>query len=183
MARSAFGGSFLAGTGILGSIGILAPARFGQPGADTLKTGWPLLVVVALVLSSALVAVSRRAEIGWLCARLREPFLRPLEEEPYFGEAVEALGACPGFMRARYALSWVWGPAAAAVAGGTFAFSSAYFLIDAVLARGRVGWAQPLYATAFALLSLLVFAAAAGRLASWRFAASVHKEVSGAYVG
>jgi hypothetical protein len=181
-ARRALAASFVAGAGILGCIGILDPGRFGQPRADTLRTGWPLLAVVGLVLAAAALGVSHRGLIGWLFARLREPFTRPLEQEPHFDEAVEALAACPAPLRLRYAVAWVWGPAAGALAGGTFAFSSAYFLVDAALAGFRIGWEQPLYAVTFALLGLAVFAAVAGRLASWRLATSVHKEVSTGYV-
>jgi hypothetical protein len=55
--------------------------------------------------------------------------------------------------------------------------------VDAVLARFRVGWGQPLYALVFAGASVLVFATLAGRLATWRFAMSVHKEVTTGYTG
>ncbi len=137
-----------------------------------------LLAVVAIALGYGIV---RRAQVRWAFERAREPYVRPLEEEPGFDEAVEALAECPAALRTRFALSWVWGAVAWAIVGGTFAFSTAYFLVDAVLARGRVGWQQPVYAVVFALLSLAVFAATAGRLATWRFAASVHKEVATGY--
>ena len=172
----------MAGCGLLAVIGIVAPQRFGQPGADTLRSGWPLwgLVVIAVLVLG--IAFVRRAELLWAARRLREPFVRPLAEEPGFEEAADALAACPAPLRARYALFYAWGPAVAAVLGATFAFSSAYFVIDAVLARLNVGWAHPLYAAAFALLSLLVFAVAGGRLTTWRVATSARKEVTTGYL-
>ncbi|CAN5603597.1 hypothetical protein BH24ACT26_BH24ACT26_15760 [soil metagenome] len=183
LAGRAFLASFVAGMVVLGVIGLLAPSQFGQPGAVTLHTGWPSAVLMALIALCCLVALSRRAELGWLVARAREPFVRPLQEAPGFDEAVDALASCPAPLRTRFAVSWVWGPMAWALLGGTFAFSSAYFVVDAILARLRVGWAQPLYGVVFAALSVIVFAANAGRLASWRFSTSVHKEASTGYSG
>lgn len=180
-ARRAFGGSFAAGVVVLGLIAIVSPARFGQPGASTLQTGWPSLALAATIGACVLIALARGRHLLWLGNRVREPLARPLEEMPGFDDAVEALEACPAALRTRFAMSWVWGPVALAVLGGTFAFSAAYFLVDAILARGRVGWAQPVYALVFALASLVVFGLGAGRLATWRFATSVHKEVTTGY--
>ena len=162
-------------------IGILSPSQFGQPGADTFRSGWPLLVLVVIAGLAVAFAVVRRSALSWAFARVREPFVRPLESEPRFEEAAEALAACPAPLRGRYAVSFSWGPALAAILGGTFAFSCAYFLVDAVLARFQVGWAHPAYAAAFALFSVFVFTLAAGRLATWRLATSVHKEVATGY--
>jgi hypothetical protein len=180
-ARGAFAGSFVAGVAVLGTIGLLAPSNFGQPGAATLRSGWPSVALAALVAACVGYGVIRRRHLAWLLARLREPLLRPLEEHRSFAEAVDALAACPAPLRLRWAIGWVWGPIGYVVAAGTLAFSSAYFFVDALLARGRVGWGQPLYALIFAAGSVLVFAAAASRLATWRFALSVHKEVTSGY--
>jgi hypothetical protein len=181
-ARRAFGGCFLAGTAILGAIAVLSPAQFGQPGAATLKTGWPSLALVGAIAVGVLYAILRRRQLIWLVERVREPLLRPLNDAPGWDDAVDALESCPSPLRARFAFSWVWAPVAGALLGGTFAFSSAYFLVDAILARFRVGWGQPVYGLSFAALSLIVFSLTAGRLASWRFAASAYKEVSTGYV-
>jgi hypothetical protein len=180
-ARRTFFANFIAGLGVLGAIGLVAPSQFGQPGARTLHTGWPSLLLIVLVACCVLAAVMRRAELSWLFARAREPFVRPLTEERGFEEAVAALESCPVPLRTRFAVSWVWAPVVWLVVGATFAFSSAYFVVDAILARGRVGWAQPIYCVVFAALSLIVFASVAGRLATWRFATSVHKEASTGY--
>jgi hypothetical protein len=180
-ARRTFAANFVAGVGILGGIGLTAPSQFGQPGAATLHTGWPSWLLIGVIALCCLVAWTKRADLTWLYARVREPFVRPLDEARGFADAVDALASCPAPLRTRFAVSWVWGPIAAAVLGATFAFSAAYFVVDAILARGRVGWAQPVYGAAFALLSMALFAAAAPRLASWRFATSVHKEASTGY--
>ncbi|MFN2488826.1 MAG: hypothetical protein ABR529_03620 [Actinomycetota bacterium] len=137
-----------------------------------------LLVIIGLCLAYGAL---RRAELRWLAARVREPLVRPLEEEPHFDDAVETLESCPAPLRMRYAIAWVWGPIAWAVVGGTCAFSAAYFVVDAILARFRVGWEQPLYGAVFGVLSVIVFAGAAGRLATWRFAASVYREATTGY--
>jgi hypothetical protein len=172
----------VAGVGLLSAIGILSPSQFGQPGADTFRSGWPLIVLVVIAGIAVASALVRRSELAWALARVREPFVRPLEGEPRFEEAAEALALCPAPLRGRYALLYSWGPAGLALLGGIFAFSCAYFLVDAVLARFSVGWAHPAYAVGFAVASLFVFALAAGRLATWRLATSVHKEVATGYV-
>lgn len=171
----------MAGCGVLALIGIFAPEGFGQPGADTLRSGWPLWAVAALALWAAFTAFIRRDGLLWGMRRIVEPFRRPLVEEDGFDEAADSLAACPAPLRARYGFSYVWGPAIAAVFGVTFTFCCAYFLVDAVLARLAVGWAHPLYAAVFAALSLTVFALASGRLVTWRVAASVRKEVATGY--
>ncbi len=61
------------------------------------------------------------------------------------------------------------------------ALSTAYFVIDAILARFLVGWSQPLYALVFLCLSLTLSYLAAPKLSTWRVAASVHKEVTTGY--
>jgi hypothetical protein len=180
-ARRAFGGSFASGILVLGLIALASPARFGQPGASTLRTGWPSIALLVAIGLCLLAGLARRRHLLWLGGRVREPLLRPLEEVSGFYDAVEALEACPAPLRTRFALSWVWGPVATAVLGGTFAFSAAYFVVDAILARGRVGWAQPVYALAFTAASLVVFALGAGRFATWRVAASVHREATTGY--
>jgi hypothetical protein len=171
----------VAGLGLLALIGVLAPSNFGQPGAATPRSGWPFFVLLAVMAGTCGLAAGRWRELAWLGARLREPLARPLHEHPRFDDAADAVASCPPPLRLRWALTYVWGPILWAVVAATLAFSSAYFIVDAVLARGRVGWAQPLYAVGFAALSTLVLALSAGRLATWRFGVSVHKEVTSGY--
>src|ERR687896_1710622 len=182
-ARRAFGNLLLAGLGLLALIGVLAPSNFGQPGATTPRSGWPFFALLAVMAGTCGYAAVRWRELAWLWARLREPLVRPLNEHPGFDDAADAVASCPPPLRLRWAFTYVWGPLAWTVVAGTLAFSSAYFVVDAVLARGRVGWAQPLYAVVFGLLSMAVLAAAAGRFSTWRFAMSVHKEVATGYAG
>ena len=180
-ARRVFGSLLVAGLGLLALIGVLAPSNFGQPGAATPRSGWPFFVLLAVMAGTCGLAAGRWRELAWLGARLREPLARPLHEHPRFDDAADAVASCPPPLRLRWALTYVWGPILWAVVAATLAFSSAYFIVDAVLARGRVGWAQPLYAVGFAALSTLVLALSAGRLATWRFGVSVHKEVTSGY--
>jgi hypothetical protein len=180
-ARRCLVGSLLAGIALLGVIAMVAPSNFGRPGSNTLHTGWPSYVLIVVIASALGAGLLRRAELAWLTARIREPFERRLDELTGFDDAADALASCPPVLVTRYALAWVWGPIGVAIAGVTFAFSAAYFLVDGILARFRVGWGQPLYAATFCALSYVVFVVGAGRLASWRFATSVHKEVTAGY--
>jgi uncharacterized membrane protein YdcZ (DUF606 family) len=182
-ARRAFGVAFVAGLALLAFIAVVAPSNFGQPGAATARSGWPFFLLLGLIGAVVAYAAFHWKRIAWLGQRLREPLVRPLNELPGFEAAADALASCPSPLRLRWSLNYVWGPLLWALAAGTLAFSSAYFVVDAVLARGRVGWAQPLYAVVFGLLSIAVLAGAAGRLATWRFAMSVHKEVTTGYAG
>jgi hypothetical protein len=182
-ARRAFGVTFLAGLALLALIAVVAPSNFGQPGAATPRSGWPFFLLLGVIAVSVTYAALHWRRVVWLGQRVREPLVRPLNELPGFEVAADALASCPSPLRLRWSLTYVWGPLLWALAAGTLAFSSAYFVIDAVLARGRVGWAQPMYAVAFGLVSIAVLAAAAGRLATWRFAMSVHKEVTTGYAG
>jgi hypothetical protein len=182
-ARRAFGLTFLAGLAVLALIAVVAPSNFGQPGAATARSGWPFFLLLGVITASLAYAAVQWTRIAWLAQRLRDPLVRPLNELPGFEAAADALASCPSPLRLRWSLIYVWGPLLWALVAGTLAFSSAYFVVDAVLARGRVGWAQPLYAVVFGLLSMAVLAAAAGRFSTWRFAMSVHKEVSTGYAG
>ena len=180
-ARGAFTGSFVAGLVLLGVIGLLAPAGFGAPARRTLASGWPAFVLGGLVIACLIYLVARRRLLVWLAARIADPFRRPLTEDASFEGAANALAACARPFQVRFAAGWVWGPAALAVLALAFAFSSGYFVVDAVLAGFRIGWAQPVYGVAFAFLSLAVFRFAAPRLVTWRLAASAYRSATGRY--
>ncbi len=180
-ARGAFTGSFVFGITLLGAIGAVAPGSFVAPGSRTARSGWPALILLGLVGICLLYLLAKGRFLVWLAARLADPFRRPLAEDPSYEGAVNALSACARPYVTRFALAWVWGPVALAVLGLTFAFSAAYFLVDAVLASFRVAWTQPLYGLAFALLSFAAFRAGAPRLTTWRLAASVHRSVTTGY--
>ena len=180
-ALRATAGAFVGGTIVLGAFGLLTPARFGATGARAFRSGWPALALLALVAAAVLLVLIDARRLRWLVARVREPWRRPLDDDPNFAGAVEALASCPAALHTRFVASYVWGPAVLGVLGTMFGFSSAYFVVDAILARFSVGWEQPLLAVGNALLSVIVFWAASQRLSTWRLAASVHREVATGY--
>jgi len=177
-----FVGSLLAGIVVLGVIGLLAPAGFGAPGSRAFGNRTLSLALGAAVAVAAAILAVRGAHLRWLVRRIREPFTRPLTWDPHFAGAADALAQCSQVWQSRWATSWVWVPALLATAGVTFAFSSAYFLVGAVIAGGDVGWGHPVLAGANALLSIVSFSAGATRLSTWRLALSVHRDVTGRYL-
>jgi hypothetical protein len=179
-AMRSFAGSLVFGIAVLGLLGLFSPSSFNAPGSRPFAGRWTL-ALAGLVVVCVLTLIAFRARLQWLFERIREPFSRPLRTR-HFEEAADALAACPAPMQSRWAISWVWGPALLAAGGVTFAFSSAYFVVGAVLSGGRIGWGNPIVAGVNALLSLLCFALGAARLATWRLALSVHREVTGRYL-
>lgn len=177
-----FGGSLLSGLVVLGVIGLFAPSGFGAPGSRALGNRTLSLALAGTVVAAAALLAANGAHLRWLVRRIREPFERPLNWESNFDGAADALAQCSEAWRSRWATSWVWGPAVLAVAGVTFAFSSAYFVVGAVIAGGRIAWGHPVLAGINALLSIVCFAAGAARLSTWRMALSVHREVTGRYL-
>lgn len=125
--------------------------------------------------------VRSRGAHAWLVRKAREPFRRPLEGDPAFAGAAHALGAAPAPLKTRFAVGWIWVPAGAALVALAGCLSTAYFVVDAVLARFEVGWQQPVLAGANLLLAWIVLRAAAGRLAVWPLAVSVHREATTGY--
>ncbi|MDQ3985980.1 MAG: hypothetical protein M3280_05725 [Actinomycetota bacterium] len=174
----AFGAALLAAAPLLGGIALVSPDSFGAPGSNTLQTGWPLYVLLGLVGLSLALVLARASTVRWLMVRVREPFIRPFEGDARFEGAADALARCPAPLRSRFAVSWIWGPVALAGLGTICAFSTAYFLVDAILVRFEVGLEQPIYAAAFAAASLGFFRLAATRLATWRLAVNVHRAVT-----
>lgn len=181
LAWRSLGGTLTGSLLLLGVIGVLSPARFGSQGSRAFGSGWPTIALVALVAASGAWAVARRRTLAWLIARAREPWRRPLTGEPAFDGAAGSLASVPGSLQTRFALSWVWGPAAAALLAGATCLSAGYFVIDAILARGEVGWQQPVLAAANLALAWIALRASAGRLAVWPLAVAVHRDATGAY--
>lgn len=165
---------------LLGLIGLVRPSRFGAPTSRPLRSAeWAALALLVAVLGIYLFL--RRRDIRASSARFLEPFRRPIDH-PSYDPAASALGSCPAAFRTRFALGWVWGPAAAFLLAALLAAASAYFVVDAILAGFDIGWQQPVLALIQAALSLVVLRAAATRLATWRLALSVHRTVTGGYV-
>lgn len=180
LTRRLFQACFLGSLLLLGAIGLLSPESFGAP---TSRAGggihwWGLAALMTVCL---LWCFSRRRGIRAGAARLSEPLRRRLDHLEAFEPAVNALLSGPAAQQTRFAIGWVWGPVVVVVLGAFFTASSAYFLVDAILARFQIGWEQPVLAAVNALLSLLVLRLGAKRLATWRLAFSVHREVVGGY--
>lgn len=180
LTRRVFRFTFAASFILLGSIGVASPARFGSPGMKPMGSiqWWALAGLLALFVAAA---AARRSKVKRTVDLLAEPIRRPLSYLTSYEPAVGALDSCPAPFRTRFTLGWVWGPAAAVVAAGFFLASTAYFIVDAVLARLQIGWQQPVLAAANALLAFVVLRLAARRLATWRLALSVHRAVAGRY--
>lgn len=181
LTRSAFWGTLLAALGVMALIGVVAPSGFGLPGRNTLRSGWPSLVLIAIVLACLLYALLRRDQIAWLVRRAAEPFRRPLTEHPAYDPASGALSSCPAFFQIRFFVAWVVAPTGLAALAGIAAFSVAYFIVDALLARFRVGVGHPVFAIANAWAGVLLFRLAAARLSTWRLGLSVYKSVRTGY--
>jgi hypothetical protein len=180
-AARAFWGSFASGIVVLGVIGLLVPSAFGNPGARALGGGVWTLALAGLVAVAATGLLLNARHLRWLFARVREPFVRPLTENRHFNGAADALAAAPEPFHSRWATTWVWLPTLIAAAGVTFAWSSAYFVVAAVLSGGRIGWENPVVAAANGIVSAFLFAMGAVRLSTWRLALSVHRDVTGRY--
>lgn len=166
---------------LLSVVGLLSPARFGSQGSRAFGSGWRDLVLAVLAAGCTAWIVARRRSAAWVVARAREPFGRPLDDDPAFAGASGALAATRGPLRTRFALGWVWGPALAAGLGAAATLASAYFLVDAILARFEVGWQQPVFAAVYLGIAWGAFRASAGRLAVWPLSASAHRAATVGY--
>ncbi len=180
-ARRHLASSLIIGTVVLGLIGLFDPESFGAPQSDAFANGWPSTALAGLLILCAVFLATRFRRIRKATMRAAEPWFRPLYESPAWPGASGALAACSAGSRARFALAWVWGPIALVVIACTFSWSTAYFVVDAILSGGRIGWGQPLYALGFALLSLVTWRYVEVRLATWRLATSIHREATEGY--
>jgi hypothetical protein len=181
--------SFIAGVTVLGIIGFLSPSTYGQTRGfssrgqiGALGLGWPGLVLVGMVALGLLYAFLQRDGIRWTVVRVIDPWRRPLDENPNYEGAVGALGASSDANRTRYLWRFVYKPLVLAVLATFFAFSSAYFLVDATLAQFDVGWQQPVLGVINSIISVVLWRLAAVGLSTYRLAASVHKTVSTGYL-
>lgn len=173
LARRLFWTCVVGATLLLGTIGLLQPARFGSRARPLQAIEWWALAALLAIFVVALVV--RRTRLQAAATRLQQTFRGGLEQHASFEPAVSALDSCPVPFRSRFALGWVWGPAALAVAGAIGAASAVYFVIDAILARGRVGPEQALLAAVNAVVSLVILRLAASRLSVWRLSYAVHR--------
>ena len=180
-AERAVGATVATAIPLLTLIALASPASFGSRASNTLRTGWPLYVLLGILAISLIYLLTRSARILWSLRRVREPFVREPHGDPRYENAADNLAACPGPLKTRFALQWVWGPLVVALLAVMAGFSGAYFLIDAVLARFNVGWAHPVLAAGNIVVSIFLFALVSGRLITWRLAVAVHRSVTVGY--
>lgn len=173
LARRLFWSCVVGATLLLGTIGLLQPARFGSRTGRFQAIEWWALAALLAICVVALVV--RRTRLYASATRLRDTFRGNLEQHPSFAPAVSALDSCPAPFRTRFALGWVWGPAGLMMAGAIGAASAIYFVIDAILARGTVAPEQVVLAAVNALVSLVILRLAASRLSVWRLSYAVHR--------
>lgn len=166
---------------LLSLIGLVSPARFGSVGSRAFGSGWRSLALAGLAVLCAVWLLARLRPHRWVVAKAREPFRRPLEEDPAFAGAAGALDAARAPLKTRFALGWIWLPAAAVLGAVATSLTTAYFVVDAVLARFEIGWQQPVLAAANLVVAWSLLRAAAARIAVWPLAVSVHREATTGY--
>ncbi|MDQ3951625.1 MAG: hypothetical protein M3279_01480 [Actinomycetota bacterium] len=184
--RSALAGAALAaflvdGLLLMATIGLLAPARFGSQGSRAFGSNSRTIVLLAVAGGCALWLALRFRAHRWVVAKVREPFRRPLEDDPAFAGAAAALGAARSPLKTRFAIGWIWLPTLAVIGALAASLTTAYFLVDAVIARFEIGWQQPVLAAANLVVAWALLRAAAGRLAVWPLAVSVHRDATTGY--
>jgi hypothetical protein len=181
LATAALVAALVDGVLLMSVIGLLSPASFGVSGGRAFGSGTRTLALLGLAGLCGLWLARRFRAHRWVVAKAREPFRRPLEEDPAFAGASGALGASAGPSRTLFALRWVWLPAVGVLLAITGALTTAYFLVDAVIARFEIGWQQPVLAAANLVVAWVVLRVSAGRIAVWPLAVSVHREATTGY--
>ena len=152
----------VAGMVLLGTIGLLSPASFGNPGATPFRSGWPWMLLLAVVVLSASAVILRWRELS----RSLKDIQRGVGTEEALEGASASLAAAPSALQTRFAFGWVWGPSALVFLAATFALAASYFAVDAILARFQIGWQQPTLGVANAVISFVLFRLAAPRARS-----------------
>lgn len=181
LAAAALTGMLIDSLLLLALIGLFSPASFGAAGSRAFGSGSRTLALAAIVAASVAWLARRFRTHRWLVDRAREPFRRPLEEDPAFAGASGALAAARAPLQTRFTVGWIWAPALGAVGAVAASLTTAYFLVDAVIARFEVGWQQPVLAGVNFVLAWLLLRTSAGRLAVWPLAVSVHREATAGY--
>lgn len=181
LAGAALTGSLMDGALLMSLIGLVSPASFGASGSRAFGSGTRTIALLGIAVVCGIWLARRLRAHRWLVAKVREPFRRPLEDDPAFAGAAAALDATRAPLKTRFAIGWVWLPAVAAIVAAGASLSTAYFLVDAVIARFQVGWQQPVFAGVDLVLAWTLFRTAAGRIAVWPLAVSVHREATTGY--
>jgi hypothetical protein len=180
-AERALGATVAAALPLMCLIALLSPGSFGAPASSTFGSGWPLYALLGLLALSTLLLLANFKRIRWFFARAREPFVRPPTGDRAYEGGADALAACSSSQQSRFALWFIWGPAALGLLGVTTGTSATYFLVDAILARLDVGWGHLVLAGINLALSYVFFALSAKRLSTWRWAVAIHKSVTTGY--
>jgi hypothetical protein len=181
LATAALAGMLVDSLLLLSLIGLFSPASFGASGTRAFGNDVRTLALLGLAAASGAWLVRRWRAHRWVVARAREPFRRPLDDDPAFPGAAGALAAARAPSKTRFALGWIWAPALGALGALASSLTTAYFLVDAVIARGEVGWQQPVLAGANLLIAWALLRAFAGRLAVWPLAVSAHRDATTGY--
>lgn len=180
-AERAVGATIAGAVPLLTVIALVSPNSFGSRGSNTLRSGWPLYVLLGILVLSLVYLASRGARIRWSLQRMREPFVREPQGDPRYENAADNLAACPAPMKTRWAIQWMWGPLVIVVLAVMAGIGATYFVIDAIVARFSIDWYHPVYAAANIAVSMLLFALVSGRLITWRLAVAVHRSVTVGY--
>lgn len=166
---------------LLTLIGLFSPASFGAEGSRAFGNTPRTLMLAAVAGACAMWLVRRFRAHRWAFESMREPFRRPLEDDPAYAGASGALSSARPPLQTRFAVAWIWAPALAALGAAAASLTTAYFLVDTVIARFEIGWQQPIIAAVNLVLAWLLLRMAAGRLAVWPLAVSVHREATTGY--
>ncbi|MDQ4125620.1 MAG: hypothetical protein M3134_08480 [Actinomycetota bacterium] len=181
LANGALTAALVDGLLLMSLIGLVSPASFGLSGGRAFGNTSRTVTLVAVAAACAVWFALRLRTHRWVVAGVREPFRRALEDDPAFAGAAGALEAAPGALRTRFALGWIWLPALAVLGAVATSLATAYFLVDAVIAQFEVGWQQPAFAGVNLVVAWVLLRIAAGRLAVWPLAVSVHREATTGY--
>lgn len=181
VASAALTAALIDGTLLMSLIGLLSPESFGVSGGRAFGSTSRTITLVAIAGACAAWLALRMRTHRWVLARAREPFRRPLEEDPAFAGAVGALDGAGPSLKTRFAVGWIWLPGIAVLGAGAASLTTTYFLVDAVIARGQIGWQQPVFAGVALVVAWALLRAVAGRLLVWPLAVSVHREATTGY--
>lgn len=181
VATGALTAALLDGLLLMSLIGLFSPASFGVSGGRAFGSTSRTIALVVIAAGCGVWLALRLRTHRWVLARAREPFRRPLEEDPAFAGASGALYTAGPSLKTRFALGWIWLPAIAVLGAGAASLTTTYFLVDAVIARFQIGWQQPVFAGVALVVAWALLRAVAGRLVVWPLAVSVHREATTGY--
>jgi hypothetical protein len=133
--------------------------------------------MAVLIAAAGLHLIARRRKIARATRLIGDTF-RGRPADAGYEEAADALSSCPGPLRARFAVAWVWLPLGIGIVAALLACSAAYYVVDATLARFDVGLGQVLYGVGLALGSLVTYLAIARRLLTWRVAFAASRDAA-----